>query len=400
MELIKLGDKTYYIKNNTNIGVYKLNDTDIVLIDSGLDESVSRKILRIINDNNWNIKYIINTHSHADHTGGNNFLQSRTNCKIYASEIECDITNHPIIEPIYLYGSYPFKELRNKFFEAKPSNCEKLVDIDGLEYFTLTGHSFDMIGIKTSDNVYFIGDSLFDENTINKYHISYLNNVSEFINSLDKLSEINGLFVPSHGEVSDDIHSLIKLNKDKTNEILNKILLICKDSITLEDIVKDLLSGISIVFDNEYAVGDLVKINDFTGTVVSLGLRTTKIRAYTGETLIISNSTINEVINYSLSTPRLVIDINVSYDTDINKLEKVLTNMKEEVKKFEEHSGELELLGVSSLDSSLVVYQVTILSKPGSQFALKKKLLKLIKETLDKNNIEIPYNKLDVKVRK
>lgn len=240
MELIKLGDKTYYIKNNTNIGVYKLNDTDIVLIDSGLDESVSRKILRIINDNNWNIKYIINTHSHADHTGGNNFLQSRTNCKIYSSEIECDITNHPIIEPIYLYGSYPFKELRNKFFEAKPSNCEKLVDIDGLEYFTLTGHSFDMIGIKTSDNVYFIGDSLFDENTINKYHISYLNNVSEFINSLDKLSEINGLFVPSHGEVSNDIHSLIKLNKDKTNEILNKILLICKDSITLEDIVKDL----------------------------------------------------------------------------------------------------------------------------------------------------------------
>ena len=74
--------------------------------------------------------------------------------------------------------------------------------------------------------------------------------------------------------------------------------------------------------------------------------------------------------------------------------------MKEEVKKFEEPSGELELLGVSSLDSSSVVYQVTILSKPGSQFALKRKILKLIKETLDKNNIEIPYNKLDVKVRK
>ena len=261
MELIKLGDKTYYIKNNTNIGVYKLNDTDIVLIDSGLDESVSRKILRIINDNNWNIKYIINTHSHADHTGGNNFLQSRTNCKIYASEIECDITNHPIIEPIYLYGSYPFKELRNKFFEAKPSNCEKLVDIDGLEYFTLTGHSFDMIGIKTSDNVYFIGDSLFDENTINKYHISYLNNVSEFINSLDKLSEINGLFVPSHGEVSDDIHSLIKLNKDKTNEILNKILLICKDSITLEDIVKDLFDiySLQINLTQYYLISSTIK---------------------------------------------------------------------------------------------------------------------------------------------
>ena len=151
-----------------------------------------------------------------------------------------------MLEPIYLYGAYPFKELRNKFFEAKLSDCEEIINIDGIEYFTLKGHSFDMIGIKTSDNVYFIGDSLFDENTINKYHISYLNNVSEFINSLDKLSEINGLFVPSHGEVSNDIHSLIKLNKDKTNEILNKILLICKDSITLEDIVKDLFDIYSL----------------------------------------------------------------------------------------------------------------------------------------------------------
>lgn len=170
--------------------------------------------------------------------------------------------------------------------------------------------------------------------------------------------------------------------------------------LAFQDIVKDLLSGISIVFDNEYAVGDLVKINDFTGTVISLGLRTTKIRAYTGETLIISNSMINEVINYSMSTPRVLIDINVSYDTDIKKLESVLTNMKDEVNKLSEVDGELELLGVNNLDSSSVVYQVTILAKQGSQFALKRKLLKLIKETLDNNNIEIPYNKIDVNVRK
>ena len=202
MELYKIGKRTYYIKNNTNIGIYKLNENDIVLIDSGLDESVGKKVLKIVQENNWNIKIIINTHSHADHTGGNNFIQSRTNCKIYASKIECDITNHPVLEPIYLYGAYPFKELRNKFFEAKPSDCEEIINIDGIEYFTLKGHSFDMIGIKTSDNVYFIGDSIFNEFTINKYHISYLSNVAEFINSLDELSKLCGTFVPSHGEVS------------------------------------------------------------------------------------------------------------------------------------------------------------------------------------------------------
>lgn len=245
MELIKLGEKTYYIKNNTNIGIYKLNDKDVVLIDSGLDESVGRKILRIINENNFCIKYIINTHSHADHTGGNKFIQDRTGCKIYASEVECDITNHPILEPTYLYGSYPFKDLRCKFLEAKESNCDKLIDIEGLEYFTLKGHSFDMIGIKTSDNVYFIGDSLFNENTINKYHISFLNNIEDFISSLDKLSELDGVFVPSHGEVSNDIASLIKLNKDKTYEILDKIKSLCDKCITLEDIVKSIFDTYS-----------------------------------------------------------------------------------------------------------------------------------------------------------
>lgn len=246
MELIKLGEKTYYIKNNTNIGIYKLNDKDVVLIDSGLDESVGRKILRIINENNFCIKYIINTHSHADHTGGNKFIQDRTGCKIYASEVECDITNHPILEPTYLYGSYPFKDLRCKFLEAKESNCDKLIDIEGLEYFTLKGHSFDMIGIKTSDKVYFIGDSLFNENTINKYHISFLNNIEDFISSLDKLSELNGVFVPSHGEVSNDIASLIKLNKDKTYEILDKIKSLCDKCITLEDIVKSIFDTYSL----------------------------------------------------------------------------------------------------------------------------------------------------------
>lgn len=261
MELIKLGEKTYYIKYNTNIGVYKLNDNDVVLIDSGLDESVGRKILRIINENNWNVKYIINTHSHADHTGGNKFIQSRTNCKIYASTIECDITNHPILEPTYLYGASPFKELRNKFLEAEKSNCEELFDIEGLEYFTLNGHSFDMIGIKTSDNVYFIADALFDEKTINKYHISYLNNVSDFINSLDKLSKLNGCFVPSHAEVSNDIKSLIKLNKDKTYEVLDKILFICKENITLEDIVKSIFDtyGLQMNLTQYYLITSTIK---------------------------------------------------------------------------------------------------------------------------------------------
>ena len=97
---------------------------------------------------------------------------------------------------------------------------------------------------------------------------------------------------------------------------------------------KDFINGVSFIFDNEYAVGDHVKINGFEGDVIELGLRATKIKAYTGEVLILSNSTITEVVNYSLNNANLVLDINVSYDTDIDKLETVLEGLKTKVKDF------------------------------------------------------------------
>lgn len=170
--------------------------------------------------------------------------------------------------------------------------------------------------------------------------------------------------------------------------------------LAFQDIAKDFINGVSFIFDNEYAVGDHVKINGFEGDVIELGLRATKIKAYTGEMLILSNSTITEVINYSLANANLILDVNVSYDTDIDKLESVLEGLNDKIKDFEEVTGELTLLGVNELASSSVVYRIVIECKPTTQFGLKRKMLKLIKQELDANNIEIPYNKLDVNVRK
>ena len=170
--------------------------------------------------------------------------------------------------------------------------------------------------------------------------------------------------------------------------------------LAFQDIAKDFISGVSIIFDNQYAVGDMVKINGFTGEVIDVGLRTTKIKAYTGEILILSNSTINEVINYSLENTNLVIDIAVSYDTDINKLEKILLSLNNKIKSFEEVKGNIVLLGVDELGYSSVIYKISIACKPTTQYVLKRKMLKLIKEELDANSIEIPYNKLDVNIRK
>lgn len=97
-ELNKVNDKIYYINCPAKIGIYKISENDIYLIDSGNDSEMGRKILKIINENNWHLLGIINTHSNADHVGGNHFLQTRTNCKIISSELENAITKFPILE--------------------------------------------------------------------------------------------------------------------------------------------------------------------------------------------------------------------------------------------------------------------------------------------------------------
>lgn len=241
MELTKLGEKTYCIQNPTNIGIYKLDDNKICLIDTGNDKESGRKILKIINEQNWQVECIINTHSNADHVGGNKFIQDRTNCKILSSKKETAIINNPELEPALLYGAMPLNELNNKFLLAKESDCQVIDNNlpEGLEYFTLKGHFIDMIGIKTSDNIYFLGDSIFSEETINKYHIFFIYDVEKYLQTLDFLETLNGTFyIPSHVKPLTDLKELIKLNKNKIIEICNAILNACQNPITTEEIIK------------------------------------------------------------------------------------------------------------------------------------------------------------------
>lgn len=146
-ELEKVGSKTYYLKNVTNIGIYIEEDNKVWIIDSGNDKDAGKKILKVIEENGWNIKGIINTHSNADHIGGNRLIQDRTNCEVLSNGIENNFIKSPILEPSFLYGGKPFKELTNKFLLAKPTDNVKEIKDNlpkGLEVFNLEGHFFDM----------------------------------------------------------------------------------------------------------------------------------------------------------------------------------------------------------------------------------------------------------------
>ena len=264
MELVKVGEKTYYIKNATNIGIYKIDETQVYLIDTGNDKEAGKKILKIIDEQGWKVKGIITTHSNADHIGGNKVIQDRTNCTILAYNIEKSFTEYTILESSFLYGGYPFKDIRNKFLLAKESVVIPIKNNlpDGLEYFALKGHFFDMIGIKTSDNVYFLADSLFSEETITKYNLFFIYDVREFLNTLDYLNTLNGsLYIPSHCEATNNISSLIELNKNKVKEIIDKIYNICEKEMSFEEILKYIFDEYNLTMNaNQYVlVGSTIR---------------------------------------------------------------------------------------------------------------------------------------------
>ena len=264
MELIKVGEKTYYIKNATNIGVYKIDENNVYLIDAGNDKDAGKKILKIINEQGWNIKGIITTHSNADHIGGNKVIQDRTSCTILAHNIEKCFAENTMLEPSFLYGGYPLKDMRNKFLVAKESVVTEIENNlpQGLEYFNLKGHFFDMIGIRTSDNIYFLADSLFSEETINKYHLFFIYDVKEYLNTLEYLRTLDGkLYIPAHCEATEAINELIETNKNKIYEITEKIYDICKNEVTFEEVLKKIFDDYKLTMNtNQYIlIGSTVK---------------------------------------------------------------------------------------------------------------------------------------------
>ena len=169
--------------------------------------------------------------------------------------------------------------------------------------------------------------------------------------------------------------------------------------LAFQDILKDLLAGVSIIFDNKFAVGDMVSINDFTGTVIQFGLRTTKIKSFSGEVKSISNSSFTEVVNYNLAGCDLYIKLNVAYNTNIEKLEMVLESIRDKVLEIEDVT-DYKLLGVDELGGSSIVYLVDVSCSANGRFSAKRKFLRLVKDTFDKEKIEIPYTTVDVNVRK
>lgn len=264
-ELIQVAGDSYYVQSPAKIGLVKLNEQEVCLIDSGSDKDAGRKVRQILDANKWKLTAIYNTHSNADHIGGNKYLQAQTNCSIYAPGIECDFTKNPILEPSFLYGAFPPKDLRHKFLMAQESNAEYLKKEnlpEGFEIIELSGHFFDMVGFRTKDDVVYLADCLSSKETLDKYQITFIYDVAAYLKTLEMVKTLSAkMFVPAHAEATKDIAPLAQYNIDKVMEIADKIVEICAEPRCFEVILQELFTdyGLKMNFEQYVLVGSTVR---------------------------------------------------------------------------------------------------------------------------------------------
>lgn len=267
-ELVQAGARSYYINCPAKIGVFKIDDTRVCLIDSGNDKDAGRKVRQILDREGWELHAILNTHSNADHIGGNKYLQQQTGCRIYAKGIEAAFTSYPELEPAFLYGGYPFKDLRHKFLMAQESQVSGMDSmardelLKELEIIPLPGHFFQMIGVRTPDGTVFLADCLSSRSTLDKYKVSFIYDVEAYLETLNRVMEMKApLFVPAHADAADSVKELAGYNRQCVLELAEKLIELCRIPMTFESILKAVFDcyGLTMTFQQHVLVGSTVR---------------------------------------------------------------------------------------------------------------------------------------------
>ena len=249
-ELIQAAEHTYYIESPAKIGLVQTGDT-VALIDSGSDKEAGRKVRQHLDARGLKLSAIYNTHSNADHIGGNQYLQRQTGCAVYAPGVEAAFTRDPILEPSFLYGGCPPKPLRHKFLLAQPSGVQVLdPKACPLEVIPLPGHFFDMVGYRTEDDVVFLADCLSSRETLEKYRVSFVYDVAAYLDTLDRVAAMEAaLFVPAHAAATEDIAPLARYNRDQVYAVAEDLLDLLAEPLVFEEVLRRLFQRYRLTMD-------------------------------------------------------------------------------------------------------------------------------------------------------
>lgn len=174
-----------------------------------------------------------------------------------------------------------------------------------------------------------------------------------------------------------------------------------------QSLVADFLSGMFMLIDDEYAVGDVVDLGEVSGVasgvVERFGLRTTKVRALDGTLWTVRNGLITRTGNMTYRFGCAVLDISVTYDTDVREAGEVILRTAEEMRDEPELASSFlddpELMGVEALGADAFTIRLRVTTPPGTQWAVGRELRKRIKESLDREGIKAPFPQRSVWIR-
>ncbi|MGE6755332.1 MBL fold metallo-hydrolase [Rossellomorea sp. NPDC071047] len=260
MKLQKLSERCYAFTGSVNIG-YCMKDGKGLLIDSGLDDSAMKKVIKILSNEGLPLDFCVITHAHADHFGGAHFLKKKQGTPLFAPKLEKAIMENSILEPIYLFnGANPINDLRNKFLEGQSVVIDDELKIgeNSIGPFTfgaidLPGHSYGQVGLLV-DDVLFAADSYFGRDTLEKHVIPFIIDADQTLDSLEKLLHISCKgAIPGHGDYEENFVRTVQVNIDLHQERINSLLTLINDSkegISFEKITKDYLNLHKIAVSN------------------------------------------------------------------------------------------------------------------------------------------------------
>lgn len=243
---IEVSDDFILIPGRVAIAFARI-DAECYMIDAGLDRDQARRAVNIAKELSLNIKVLLNTHSHADHIGGNKFVVNRLGIPVYADKRELPYIQNPTLEATMLYGGHPPKGLRNKFFMAKPVIAMDIATVPlPLEVVDLGGHSPGMIGLRIGE-ILFTADAYFPRDILNRHVIPYTYDPERALETLGKLLNMSSLkLIPSHGEPADEPEEDIEANIMAINRVKESLIDTISGEKTIEEIAAEVFSDLGV----------------------------------------------------------------------------------------------------------------------------------------------------------
>ncbi|EYB69528.1 beta-lactamase-like protein [Deinococcus phoenicis] len=220
-ELLTLAPGVHFLPGAVNSVVLEGGHGGALLVDTGLDDAQARKLLRALAGAGLRPTAILNTHSHADHHGGNAFILNRfPDLEVFAPPLEAAIIRHPVLEPLSLFGARPPRDLQTRFLLAPASPARPLPDtgpvrLGGveLELLEVSGHAAQMYAVRAGDVLY-AADALFGPDALAKHPLTFCADARQQKEAAARLGTLEGVRVvlPGHGDPADDLAGLVAVN--------------------------------------------------------------------------------------------------------------------------------------------------------------------------------------------